>query len=236
MAAIWRAVLSTPRSFCARSRATNNGRLGTPRALQRAMHHLPFTFKRAHHATLKLLRPLAARNGLTPARFDLLYVLYMRGGAAEPYQFRIAEVLGLCRSTICKMVSAMEKAGLVQRKREIIFDKRRRRVRLTRYGSRCVHQIMKALRRREIEKPLLQSVTFYQCDTRNKRLDFTRELGNHVRRILIRLRDGAQTHLYPTPSQFRKAKRQAPPERNFREQSLEWFLLNGFFAAERAIS
>jgi DNA-binding MarR family transcriptional regulator len=211
------------------------------RVLSRAqMHYLPFALKRAHHATLKLLRPLAARNDLTPARFDLLYVLYVKGGTVEPYQFRIAQVLGLCRSTICKMIKAMEKVGLVKRKREIIFDQRRRRVRLTRYGRHCVHQVLKAIRRREIERPLLQSVSFYKCDTRNRRFDFILDLANHVGRVLIGLHDRARSHLYPVPchTRFQKAKRRPPPRPtpNFREKSLEWFLLNGFFAAERAIS
>jgi DNA-binding MarR family transcriptional regulator len=203
------------------------------------MHQLPFAFKRAHHATLKLLRPLAARNNLTPARFDLLYVLRVKGGTVEPYQFRIAHALGLCRSTICKMIKAMEKAGLVKRSREIIFDQRRRRVRLTAYGRSCIRRVLRAIRRREIEKPLLQSVSFYKCDTRNKRFDFILDIARHVSRVLIGLRDRAQqSDLYPVPyrTQFQTAKRQPPRKRNFREQAAEWFLLNGFFAAERAIS
>src|ERR1700689_1444636 len=170
------------------------------------MHQLPFALKRAHHATLKLLQPIAARNGLTPARFDLLYVLHAKTGDVEPYQFRIAKFLGLSRSTICKMVRAMEKLGLVERSREIIFDQRRRRVTLTRYGRRCIRLVLKAIRRREIEKPLLESVSFWKCSTRDKRFDFILDLTDHVRRVLIGLCDGAYYWFYPGPchTEFQK--------------------------------
>jgi DNA-binding MarR family transcriptional regulator len=163
------------------------------------MHHLPFSFKRAHHATLKLLRPIAARNGLTPARFDLLYVLHAKSGEVEPYQFRIAKFLGLCRSTICKMVGAMEKLGLVERSPEYLFDHRRRRVRLTRYGRHCIRLVLKAIRRREVEKPLLESVRFWCCNTLRKRLDFILDLGTHVRRLTHGLHDGANDRIYRIP-------------------------------------
>jgi DNA-binding MarR family transcriptional regulator len=212
---------------------------GTPHAHQRAMHELPFAFKRAHHATLRLLRPLAARHHLTPARFDLLYVLHVKGHTIEPYQFRIAEVLGLCRSTICKMITAMEKAGLVERRREVLFDHRRRRVRLTRYGRHCIRRALKAIRRREIEKPLLQSVTFYLCATRNRRFAFIVDLVAHLRRVLRGLRDPAKLLLYPacvrTGSQKIVAPRAPLRTRSLVQQSARWFLLNRFFAAERVI-
>jgi DNA-binding MarR family transcriptional regulator len=173
--------------------------VGTCRALARRMHHLPFSFKRAHHATLKLLAPIAARAGLTPARFDLLYVLHVKGDTVEPYQFRIAQVLGLCRSTICKMIKAMEKAGLVARNPEMLFDHRRRRVTLTRYGRHCIRLVLKAIRRREVEKPLLQSASFYRCNTHDKRFDFILDLANSVQRVLIGLHGGWVNLVYPVP-------------------------------------
>ena len=214
---------------------------GTQRALRRFMHQLPFILKRAHHATLSLLRPLAARNDLTPARFDLLYVLHRKGGSVEPYQFRIAQVLGLSRSTICKLVKAMEKAGLVERSREIIFDHRRRRVRLTRYGRRCVRRVLKAIRLREIDRPLLESVSFWKCNTGKERTDFIVDLIGRMRRVLIGLVGFANPetlYLYPTRV-FRQRTKTPPPMRtppSFRQQSLEWFLLKGFLETERAIS
>jgi DNA-binding MarR family transcriptional regulator len=170
------------------------------------MHQLPFAFKRAHHATLKLLDPIAARNGLTPARFDLLYVLHAKIGWGGPYQFHIAELLGVCRSTVCKMVRAMEKIGLVERRREILFDGRRRRVIITPKGRCCIGRVLKAIRRREIEKPLLDSVAFWNRETRNKRFDFVVDLGNHVRHLLHGLGDRAERRPYPTPlrTEFQK--------------------------------
>ena len=40
------------------------------------MHVLHFGIKRAFHATLRVNRPLLARHGVTPARFDLLYAIH----------------------------------------------------------------------------------------------------------------------------------------------------------------
>jgi DNA-binding MarR family transcriptional regulator len=166
-------------------------------AFARPMHYLPFLFKRAHHATLKLLHPIAARSGLTPARFDLLYVLHAKTGMVPPYQFRVAQLLGLSRSTICKMIKAMEKIGLVQRSPEIVFDRRCRRVKITAYGRRCIRQVLKVMRRREIENPLLVSVSFWNCKTRKQRLDYLRGLGNGVGRVLLGLGDWALFRMYP---------------------------------------
>ncbi len=173
--------------------------MGTSRALTRDMHHLSSSFKRAHHATLKLLTPIAARAGLTPARFDVLYVLHVKGGTIEPYQFRIAQILGLCRSTICKMIKAMEKAGLVQRNPDLHFDHRRRRVTLTSYGSRCIRLVLKAIRRREVEKPLLKAATFYRCDTYARRFDFIVEISDRIQRVLTGLQGGWVNRLYRVP-------------------------------------
>lgn len=167
-----------------------------------AMHHLPFAFKRAHRATLKLLSPIAARAGLTPARFDLLHLLHARPSMVEPFQCRIAKLLGLCRSTICKMLKAMEKIGLVQRARDMMVDQRYRRVTITRHGRWCIRRVLKAIRRREVEKPLLKSMSFWNCDTRNKRRDFSVDLAQRIRRLLIGLNDRMfLSNPYPVPMQ-----------------------------------
>ena len=181
------------------------------------MHHLPFSLKRAHHETLKLLAPIAARGDLTPARFDLLYVLHAKGGEVEPYQYRIAEFLGLCRSTICKMVRAMEKAGLIEKSREVLFDHRRRRVTLTRYGRHCIRLVLKAIRRREIEKPLLESTTFYKCNTHDQRFDFILDLTRSVRRVITGLHGGWVNEPYPVPYRMEVQRRIARQKRLLKE-------------------
>jgi hypothetical protein len=42
------------------------------------MHSLSFQLKRAHHRVVAFGKAILRRFGLTPARFDLLYVVYAR--------------------------------------------------------------------------------------------------------------------------------------------------------------
>ena len=116
------------------------------------MHPLTFTFKRAHWASMRLLEPLAARHLLTPARFDLLYVLHLSRYKA-PWQFWVAQQLGVSRPTICKMIKSMRAAGLVA----LSLDPKyrfRKRISLTRDGRKCFARLFKMFRRRRIAGPV----------------------------------------------------------------------------------
>ncbi|MEO8876623.1 MAG: MarR family transcriptional regulator [Polyangiaceae bacterium] len=135
--------------------------------------------KRAHHATLKVLRPIAARNDLTPARFDLMYTLH-RNGRSERFPSIIARKLGVSRTTVAKMLGAMEKAGLLVRK-IVIWDQRYRKIKLTRYGRRCFNRTMKELRRREIDAILHHGLG--PLRSRLTRAAFLRELAETMRRV-----------------------------------------------------
>lgn len=162
------------------------------------MHHLTFVLKRAHHATLKMLRPIAARYDLTPARVDLLNILLVRdfGPAIMPYQAAIARALGLCRSTICKMVVALEKAGFVKRVLALWGDQRCRRIKLTPYGRRCLLRVLKAIRGRVVERPLYNALTRY-ARTRDARTTFIHELDQRAMRLSFALGDRAGQSFYP---------------------------------------
>ncbi len=112
------------------------------------MHALPFAFKHAHLASLKLLRKFTASEELTPARFDLLYALHVSRGR-RPYQWRLAQTLGVSRATICKMVKGLCRLGFL----EISATKtrRQRRITVTRYGRKRFARVLKAVRRRKVE-------------------------------------------------------------------------------------
>ena len=95
------------------------------------MHFVLFGFKRAHHATLRITRPILAEYGLTPARLDLLQVLRCRELAyIQLFQTGIRRILGVSAPTVCRMLQALERLGLVTRRRDS-RDLRQRRVSLT---------------------------------------------------------------------------------------------------------
>lgn len=86
-----------------------------------------FALKRAHHSTLKFLRPMLASLGLTPARFDLLYVVAESTDGVP--QSALRKALGVARATISEMLLSLERIGLVVRERAT--DRRTWSVRLT---------------------------------------------------------------------------------------------------------
>jgi DNA-binding MarR family transcriptional regulator len=92
-----------------------------------------FQVKRAYYATLNFTRPSLRGFGLTPARFDLIIALLKGGHRAT--QSMIRRKLGVARSTVSRMLAAMEKAGLVTRERDP-RDGRERCVELTAEGWR----------------------------------------------------------------------------------------------------
>ncbi|MEO7110408.1 MAG: MarR family winged helix-turn-helix transcriptional regulator [Polyangiaceae bacterium] len=107
------------------------------------MHVIPFLLKRAYQASLKMLRPIAARHDLTPARFDLLYALQLIRVYAND-QTALAKRLGVTRPTVCKMVGALEKAGFLERHVHT-RDRRYRRLELTDWGRHRFTKLLKQL-------------------------------------------------------------------------------------------
>jgi DNA-binding MarR family transcriptional regulator len=164
------------------------------------MHWATFPLKRAHHETLKLLRPIAARHNLTPARFDLLLTLRVphRCPAIFPYQVAIAKVLRLSKSTICKMVAALEKAGFV-RSEENYYDRRYHVLKLTTYGRRCLRRVLKELRRREVDRTLLRSFIPILGVSRARRSAFLHRFIHKVRRFNVALDRTFEPNLYRVP-------------------------------------
>lgn len=95
------------------------------------MHFVLFGFKRAHQATLRITRPILARYGITPARLDLLQVLRVRElSGTQLLQSGVRRILGVTAPTVCRMLQALERLGLVTRS-PLPRDLRERRVLLT---------------------------------------------------------------------------------------------------------
>jgi DNA-binding MarR family transcriptional regulator len=95
------------------------------------MHSAFFALKRAYHGTLRLTRVALAEIGLTAARFDMLFALreFRRG----LLQGSLLRVLGVGRTTVSRMLAALEKLGFVKRT-VVKRDRRRKRVELTPAG------------------------------------------------------------------------------------------------------
>lgn len=85
------------------------------------MHALSFLQKRGHLSAVALGRRMFARvPPMTPARFDILHVIYDRAryvgtslGDAPMYMAEIRKRLGLSRQTVWKMVERLVELGLV---------------------------------------------------------------------------------------------------------------------------
>jgi DNA-binding MarR family transcriptional regulator len=108
------------------------GRAGTVGARGLGMHAIFFGLKRAHHGTLRITRDALGRMGLTAARFDMMYALKL-GPKHGSRQSALRRALGVCRSTISRMLTSLEKIGLVTRAIDRV-DRRRKVVALTTLG------------------------------------------------------------------------------------------------------
>jgi DNA-binding MarR family transcriptional regulator len=104
------------------------------------MHIIFFGLKRAHHGVLRIMRPALAKMGLTPARFDMMYAVHEREGLR---QIALGRALGVSGATVSRMVTSLEKLGLLERD-TTCTDLRQRFVYLTDAGRRCIR---KAIRR-----------------------------------------------------------------------------------------
>jgi DNA-binding MarR family transcriptional regulator len=94
------------------------------------MHALFFGTKRAFHATLRILRKPMKTFGLTPARFDLLYLM---SDVNYANQSELRKYLGVTTPTVSRMVTALQALGFVHAERSP-YDRRQRLVRITKLG------------------------------------------------------------------------------------------------------
>jgi len=106
------------------------------------MHVVFFGLKRAFHGTLRVTRRALATLGLTPARFDMLYIVAKEGSSL--LQRELQRALGVTAATVSKMLTSLEELGLVER--EVLeVDHRCRNVLLTKEGRRCVFRAARLL-------------------------------------------------------------------------------------------
>lgn len=108
------------------------------------MNTIFFGLKRSYYATLVGARSLTKRFGLTPARFDLMFLLQQPGKT----QSSLWATLGVSRTTVSRMLGSLEELGLVERKKGGYFgaeDRRQRMVYLTKKGAWLLKQAMREI-------------------------------------------------------------------------------------------
>jgi DNA-binding MarR family transcriptional regulator len=118
------------------------------------MHALSFALKRAHLQAVAFGRGIIGHvEGMTPARFDLLYhlrrieILYKpecHPLDAARAQYELVRDLGLHRSTVSKMLKRLEQMGWIRRMR-CLLDKRVNNVALTEVGLRAIWRAMRSV-------------------------------------------------------------------------------------------
>ncbi len=140
------------------------------------MHIVFFGLKRAHHGVLRVTRRGLAELGLTAARFDLLYAVLER---LEPPQVELCKALGVSAPTVSRMVTSLQKLGLVAREtgRE---DRRERFVTLTDAGRRCIQLAIERFVSCDVAQRLVDSALCGKeqsdraiCESARKALDDT---------------------------------------------------------------
>jgi DNA-binding MarR family transcriptional regulator len=103
------------------------------------MDTILFSLKRAFHKSVAFGKQILRHFGLTPSRFDILYILGGSDSALGSYQCDIRRMLGIAGSTLSRMIDALEELGFVTRSRAI-YDRRKCTIRLTEKGLRTIRR------------------------------------------------------------------------------------------------
>jgi DNA-binding MarR family transcriptional regulator len=130
------------------------------------MHVVMFSMRRAFHLSAEVGLLLTDPFGLTPARFDLLQALRLwslRNGLEWVKQVSLRELVGTSEANISRMLTSLEKLGLVRRRRD--DEGRSRGVKLTRKGRSRLARATEALIRKGAAHRAVQA--FFPRDARH---------------------------------------------------------------------
>ena len=105
-------------------------------ALGGTMNAIFFGLKRAYHGTLRIARSTLRLLGLTAARLDMLYAIYLKT-PLKILQSTLRRTLGVSSPTTSRMLASLEELGLVHRSR-VAGDGRQRWVELTVAGRASI--------------------------------------------------------------------------------------------------
>jgi DNA-binding MarR family transcriptional regulator len=133
------------------------------------MHALFFGTKRAFHATLRILRKPMKAFGLTPARFDLLFIL-SRSDARFAFQSTLRKKLGVTAPTVSRMVNSLQALGFVRAERSR-YDRRQRIVHLTETGLERIRAAIECFIGRRVGQKILDRAFGRHRKRRTSRAD-----------------------------------------------------------------
>jgi DNA-binding MarR family transcriptional regulator len=155
------------------------------------MHALNFGLKRAHWSAVRRGKEVVAPiEGMTPARFDLLYLLrrlHLHDGSGltplttRGMQSQVWKDLGLHKSTVSVLVRKLESMGWIRRER-CATDRRTWDILLTETGLR---RIFRAMRLTFQCRPLLKA--YEDMFRRQGQTERTDEPAQHVVQTIDRL-------------------------------------------------
>src|SRR5260221_14226618 len=98
------------------------------------MHSLLFGTKRADQCSRALQRRLLGPFGITPARYDMLFVIFQVRIYKRwrwIFQSHLRRQLGVTAPTTSKMARALERLGFLTQKRQVYGDRRQILIELT---------------------------------------------------------------------------------------------------------
>ena len=108
------------------------------------MNTVLFSFKRIFHKSVQFGKALLGDFGLTPARFDMLHVIFLSSGD-KIRQKQLGQILGVTRSTVSVMLQSLCALGLVVRQRVTVGGRRQFEIMLTAGGRARIGAAMLAM-------------------------------------------------------------------------------------------
>jgi DNA-binding MarR family transcriptional regulator len=156
------------------------------------MHFLAFQFKRAHYTALRISRPIAAKFGLTPARFDMLYAIRYQMRVS---QAQVARALGVSGVTVSRMLRKLEGLGLVRRATHKCVDGRMKSPRLTRLGRRRFFLTLDVLKSKLLQRKFMRASQWHSLS--EAAFMAVDDLNTDISEMMKRLGDRAAID-YPT--------------------------------------
>jgi len=110
-----------------------------------AMHHTMFLLKRAGLLSIALQKKWLAPYGITPARYEMLFVISHINKWLKKEHFvhqrDIRRALGVSAVTVSKMLRALEQLGFVRRRPSLGWDRRQVIVELTRKARGLLRKV-----------------------------------------------------------------------------------------------
>ena len=136
------------------------------------MHQGMWSVRRAFYQGLKVQRHLMDRWDVTPGRFNMMFAVRCQRVAWFP-QRKLRELLGVCASTISRMIDSLVDKGFLV-KRSVGGDARRNEISLTKHGKRTVRCMFDNLIKSGLARRVVGHLLADDPDSKTTDADITR--------------------------------------------------------------